>query len=131
MNPVIRTGAGVVDDKTTRVVLASNSPQFEWEGLRFDRMDESFYIGTNNLNSITYRLNGSIVRYITFEYIDDPNTTVGARVSKVVVAATPFGSGQGDTDDPGDDEVMMGWSGGSGGGEFYSPGFPEGEGPPE
>jgi hypothetical protein len=114
MNPYHRTGAGTVDDKTTRVVFASNSPKFTADGVEYDRIDASYYMGTDNRYSITYRLDGQIVRYVTFEYIDDPNTTVGARVSKITILPAPL-FGQGDTDDPEDDEIMMGWSGGPGG----------------
>ena len=80
MNPFLRTGAGVVDDNTARVVLASNSPGVP---TNYDTIELTYVGTTNNLNTVIYKLATVAVETLTFTYVGGTPTTDNARISSI------------------------------------------------
>jgi hypothetical protein len=81
MNPYFRTGSGVTDENTVRLVLASDSPGAP---LNYDAVELEYIGSTNNLNAVTYRLDSIGVRALAFEYLGDTNQN-NAKISKITV----------------------------------------------
>ena len=108
MNPIIRTGLGVVDDKTSRVVLASDAPNLTINGIEYDAIDANYYYETDLIRSIAYRKNGQVVEYLVFTYENDPFPTNGSKLLFIFRFDTPPLGSVVPTNSPDDDIYTAG-----------------------
>jgi hypothetical protein len=107
MNPYFRTGTGVTDENTLRVIFAFDSGKPSTIGIPHNKVEVTYIGSTNNISQVIYKFDGFGVTGYAMEYFGDTSVN-NAKLSKITVIPA--------------DQIVP---------DFTNPGFIDGEGPPE